>query len=70
MTIKTEKGMGESRGYWHFERIGRPEIMYDQRSKYNVNMDEFERVMNERRKISSGVSSVEIIGGIIVEETL
>lgn len=40
----------ESRGYHEFERIGRPDIMYDSRTKYSSSISEFDKSMKERTK--------------------
>lgn len=46
---KSEK-MLESRGYHEFDRIGRPDIMYDSRTKYSSSISEFDRSMKERTR--------------------
>lgn len=46
-----ENKVAESRGYWEYTRIGRPDVVYDQRSKYTTNIDEYNRAMKERQQI-------------------
>jgi len=58
----------ESRGLHSFERIGRPIIMYDQRSKYNSNLDEFNSIMTERKKLGRSSLTVEQFGPVTFEE--
>lgn len=43
----------ESRGYWEYNRIGRPDVAIDQRTKYTANVDEFAKAMKERKQIYS-----------------
>ena len=44
-----------SRGFHAWERIGRPDVWYDKRTKYTTNMAEFDRTMNERHRIANGL---------------
>lgn len=50
----------ESIGVWEFKRIDRPVVVYDQRSKYNFDKDDFERSMNDRRHIASDLIEQDI----------
>ena len=68
--MKEQNNGVESRGLWSYDRIGRPVIMYDQRSKYNSSLDEFNLIMGERNKIGRSLLSIEQIGPIIIEEEL
>lgn len=43
----------ESRGYWEYNRIGRPDVPIDHRTKYTANVAEFARAMKERKQIYS-----------------
>jgi len=41
----------ESHGVYDFKRLGRPFVVYDQRSKFTMDSAEFERCMQERKSI-------------------
>lgn len=61
----------ESKGHHpHIERIERQPVHFDQRSRVAISVEEFERVMNERKKISSGLTNSEVVGDITIEEDL
>lgn len=66
-----EAGKGlESRGLWHYERIGRPDVLFDQRTSYSMKMEEFNKMMEERRKIGRASIATERIGPATIEEEL
>lgn len=46
-----------SKGTFSGHRIGRPVVVYDQRTKFAFDLSDYERTMNERKKI--GYSEVE-----------
>jgi len=64
-----EKKVHESRGMWSFERIGRPDVILDQRSRSTLTVSEFDRTMRERKSIKQDVIS-EKIGPVEVTEEL
>jgi len=65
-----KKEIMPSTGYYsNIQRIGRPDVVLDQRAKYTFNGEDFARAMNEKKLIKS-TKEVEIIGPITVESEL
>lgn len=60
-------GLLLSRGLHEYKRIGRPDVYYDMRTSYAMNGEEFDRTMNERKKIGFGAGPSD---DIAVIETL
>jgi len=49
----------ESRGLHEFVRIGRPDVWYDNRTSYSVNIEDFNRAIEERKRIGCGIDEEE-----------
>ena len=67
--MNNENKVLESRGNYTFNRIGRPVVMLDQRSKYNSDMAAFDATMADRKRISNGlfVKPLDVVS-VITEE--
>lgn len=50
MSAKQSK-ITESRGFHTYNRIGRPVVVFDQRSKFTLSGSEFDKAMAERKSI-------------------
>lgn len=60
----------ESHGVYDFDRIGRPVVMYDQRSIFTMDSAEFDRCMQERKSIPhEAPEDVLIIPDMVDSET-
>ena len=59
-----------SRGIWDYTRIGRPDVVYDQRSTYMTDIDGYERSMKERSMYENVKNPVEIIAQNTTDLTL
>lgn len=51
----------ESRGYHQFERIGRPDVIYDARSRYNTNLESYNTAMKEKHKYGIADEITEVV---------
>lgn len=50
-----------SRGMWEYTRIGRPDVIYDQRATYVTDREGFEKSMMERRGHANDVNPVQVV---------
>jgi len=52
------------------ERITRQPVHFDQRATSSISLAEYERALEERRRVNGAITSVEQIGDSIIEEVL
>jgi len=65
-----EHKVNESRGLHEFVRVGRPDVLFDCRTKYSIDKKEFEKSMNDRKRIAFDDTHTEVIGGFAITEQL
>ncbi len=45
--------VSESRGFHNFTRIGRPLVIHDQRTTYNMSVEAFQQYLNDKMRLDA-----------------
>lgn len=56
MSKVSESKVSESRGYHEFVRIGRPDVLCDQRTNYKIDAAAYQQYLNDRKSLDHTLS--------------